>query len=189
MGFEIFKEDEERPGFSVVTDTPRNSNLATGMAGTTLKRYIAPNTTSVADFRKLDEKSAKMEVPKYTPPSGAVKRSLGSLGVGLLEGVERLRDKYAADKLWEESASKRNTPLLDATAPKYKPVITPEQSKGYEEKLGLKGTLGESIWRGIGTETPAIAMSYGGLGAVAKSAPALQKALTGAGFQSPISGS
>ena len=142
------------------------------------KPIAAPPAPSMAGFRQLEAESMNMPIPEYKPPSqaGAIKRSLGALGLGLLEGTEKLREKYSADKLLAE----RISPELDMIRPKYTPLITPEQSKQYEENIGLQGTLGEGIWRGIGTETPAIALSYGAIGAGTK-VPKIAKALTGAG--------
>ena len=138
---------------------------------------IAPSGTTNAGFRQLEASPDQQYAPKQP---GAVKRSLGSFGLGLLEGTEKLRSKYDAAKGLEERLQKNN-PAIKPLLSGYAPLITPEQSSQYEQKLGLKGTLGESVWRGIGAETPSIAMSYGGTGAVTKGIPALQKLLTGAG--------
>lgn len=142
------------------------------------KPIAAPPAPSMAGFRQLEAESMNMPIPEYKPPSqaGAIKRSLGALGLGLLEGTEKLREKYSADKLLAE----RISPELDMIRPKYTPLITPKQSKQYEENIGLQGTLGEGIWRGIGAETPAIALSYGAIGAATK-VPKIAKALTGTG--------
>lgn len=144
------------------------------------KPPVAPSGTSgMADFRQLDQASSLMPAPAYTPPKESIvsllKRTVGSGALGFLEGAASLQDKIS---IADELSARMNKDFGTNYTPA--PLITPTQAKNMESSLGLKGTLAENIWRGIGEETPSILASYGAVGAASK-IPAIGKFLTGSG--------
>jgi len=147
MGFEIFKPIDEE-------EQKRQTSLTTGMVGTA--RPSISTATLPGAINPQVASSMEREPEQKETFSSKVKRIGLQLPIGMAKGVSDLQKNLGVNLDPATNTLKQNRDIAS-----FQPLITDSTLAGWQQGIGAKDTMPETMVRGVGEFIPSIALGGG----------------------------